>query len=143
MTIVAFALAVQSVNQTHKKHFAGPNNPVHQAFGYFVFFGAVFQPVIGQMANKWFDPKRSGVPVFPDMVHWWLGRGLFILGIVNVFLGLKAYSAKPLAYILIAIVVAFIFGFYIFKQLTVGQQHDAEPTNDKEMTKSGEASKSA
>lgn len=38
-------------------------------------------------------PDREYVPVL-DKVHWWVGRLLFLIGIVNVAFGLQVYIDK-------------------------------------------------
>lgn len=34
---------------------------VHHSLGFLVVLGAVFQPVLGWLADKWFNPKRAQV----------------------------------------------------------------------------------
>ncbi|KAI9339676.1 hypothetical protein BDR26DRAFT_919020 [Obelidium mucronatum] len=50
------------------------------------------QCILGFICNWLFDETRSRIPVW-DQLHWWLGRGLIVLAVVNMFLGLLQYEA--------------------------------------------------
>jgi hypothetical protein len=49
------------------------------------------QPFMGLLADRLFDPKRKKVPVFPDQVHWWIGRVVMVLAVVTIFLGINQF----------------------------------------------------
>lgn len=56
-----------------------------------MFIAVFIQIALGFVANHMFDPNRPGVPWW-DKAHWWLGRSLFVLGIINVHLGINLFS---------------------------------------------------
>jgi len=53
--------------------------------------------VVGVISHVKFDPHRLTVPVWPDQIHWWLGRLLWVAALVNLFLGVWEI-AKPFGY---------------------------------------------
>mgnify|MGYP001027678067 CR=1 FL=1 len=53
----------------------------HQMIGLVVIAGTVAQPIIGVIADKMYNPSRAKVPVWPDQIHWWVGRGTSILAV--------------------------------------------------------------
>jgi uncharacterized membrane protein YhaH (DUF805 family) len=59
----------------------------HQVIGTIIFALTMAQPFIGLIADRLFDPSRSKVPA-QDQIHWWVGRLLLVLAIVNIFLGI-------------------------------------------------------
>lgn len=59
----------------------------HQVIGTIIFALTMIQPFIGLIADRLFDPNRSKVPA-QDQIHWWVGRLLLLLAIVNIFLGI-------------------------------------------------------
>lgn len=40
------------------------------------------------MHAQMFKPDRKRAPVFPDMIHWFVGYTTVILGLINIFLGM-------------------------------------------------------
>jgi hypothetical protein len=82
------------------------------------------QTILGLIAHLKFDRKRTAPPVFPDKVHWHLGRFMYALGIITVLLGLYALPARKLAknsYYLFGIVILFLF---LALEKHIGQTHE-------------------
>jgi len=109
--IAAFGVAIASTSS----HFTKAHNIV----GLIVVIIGLSQPIIGIVADKLFDPKRSKTPIFPDMTHWILGWGGITLGLINIILGLQQYALRlDLLYaysVYFAIVVSFLIVFAILK----------------------------
>jgi len=109
--IAAFGLAISFTTP----HF----NIAHTIIGLIVVILGVAQPILGILADKLFDPKRTGTPFFPDRVHWILGWGSLTLALINIILGLQQYGASngiSVAYdVYFAVIVAFLGGFAIYK----------------------------
>jgi len=83
------------------------------------------QPVIGFLADKFFNPDRKATPIFPDKVHWVLGWVSITLGMINIILGLILYENTKagvlIAYCVVAgITFAFLVGFTIFRLINPG-----------------------
>jgi len=70
----------------------------HSAFGIMFIIVMGSQSALGLLSHLRFDLKRSAPPLFPDKVHWWLGRTSFLIGIIAVSLGLAALPARQLAW---------------------------------------------
>ncbi|TGZ79136.1 hypothetical protein EX30DRAFT_117577 [Ascodesmis nigricans] len=82
-------------------------NP-HHAIGAAVYVGMIFQLFFGAFV-RWRTHKkiRKYVPLH-KMIHQWLGRGVFLLGLAQIPLGLYVYGS-PLALFILYAVVVFIF----------------------------------
>jgi len=121
-SIAAFGVIVYEV--PHGEHF----NNGHKIIGLIVFIIGVAQPVIGFLADKFFDPNRKAVPIFPDMIHWILGWFSIILGMINIILGLILYPyTKRAVLVVYCIGAALVFtgcvGFAIFRLMKPGKSH--------------------
>lgn len=114
LNLVAFILIVVWVGKQDVKHFRAP----HQRLGLVILILSLFQPLLGFLADKLFDSKRKSAPFFPDILHWIIGYGVVILGLVNIWLGLTLYCVTQLAAIMFALVVGVtIFGFFVFEMM--------------------------
>ncbi|KAJ0961266.1 hypothetical protein J5N97_000766 [Dioscorea zingiberensis] len=71
-------------------HFENSFSNTHQRIGLALYGFIVIQPLVG-----FFRPQR-GVKVRSIwyFVHWFLGNGICILGIINIYIGLHAFHAK-------------------------------------------------
>eukprot|EP01113_Clastostelium_recurvatum_P035337 TRINITY_DN4912_c0_g1_i1.p1 TRINITY_DN4912_c0_g1~~TRINITY_DN4912_c0_g1_i1.p1 ORF type:complete len:432 (-),score=53.79 TRINITY_DN4912_c0_g1_i1:23-1318(-) len=77
---------------------------VHHLFGLFIFILVLIQGFLGWLANRRWDPSRTKVPLFPDQLHWWLGRTLELSGYINIFLGFNQIGIKQASvYVLMAL----------------------------------------
>ncbi|KAI9350289.1 hypothetical protein BDR26DRAFT_852138 [Obelidium mucronatum] len=76
---------------------------------------------LGWLSNKWFDPDRKAVPWW-DQLHWWVGRSVVLLGIVNIHLGIVEYGGwvpwVTAFWIYIALVL--VVGFWYFGEKRMG-----------------------
>lgn len=95
--LTGFALAVRAAEGT--THFGG----LHQVVGLMATLALFAQIALGFLANRMFSPGRDKVPVWPDRVHWWLGRVLLGGTAFNIFLGLALYKADAWAFYLFAL----------------------------------------
>lgn len=87
LSIIAFGLIVAVTEDG--KHFKNS----HQIIGLVVFIAVILQSILGQYINLMWNPTRVGVP-WHDQLHWWLGRILAVLALVNIFLGLNLYGVN-------------------------------------------------
>jgi hypothetical protein len=72
----------------------------HQVIGLVIFGLTMLQPFLGLIADRLFDPSRSKAPA-QDQIHWWVGRFLLVLAVVNIFLGIdELFPISNGAYIL-------------------------------------------
>ena len=92
-----------------------------------VIAGTVVQPIIGVIADKMYNPSRAKVPVWPDQIHWWVGRGTSILAVVAIFLGIWVYMPTSLiSYILFGAYCFLTFIIILVSELKVGVKHENE-----------------
>ncbi|KAJ3138819.1 hypothetical protein HK100_012148 [Physocladia obscura] len=67
----------------------------HAIIGALLVFGLYpLQLIFGFLANALFVPTRSTAPIWPDRVHWWLGRAMMVLVLVQMQLGLQLINAS-------------------------------------------------
>ncbi|KAJ3268215.1 hypothetical protein HDV01_003266, partial [Terramyces sp. JEL0728] len=95
----------------------------HEKLGLVVVIAVIIQIILGYISNAKFEPSRPAIPWW-DKAHWWVGRGLFLLGLVNVYLGIKFYGENynlaawvfPVYWAVVALGIAMI----VYGQLTKG-----------------------
>lgn len=83
-SLISFILIVVNVEEPH---FDG----THQKMGLTIFILMFLQFALGFVSNALWTPERKAVPWW-DMVHWYFGRSLLILAVVNMFLGMMEYT---------------------------------------------------
>ncbi|KAI9349181.1 hypothetical protein BDR26DRAFT_853180 [Obelidium mucronatum] len=73
------------------------------------------QVILGEVSNALWSAERKSIPWW-DKAHWWLGRAVVVLAIVNTYLGLVEYGAKVIwivgYWVWIAVVVFVGFGYF-------------------------------
>ncbi|KAL2913511.1 hypothetical protein HK105_206971 [Polyrhizophydium stewartii] len=99
-------------------------NP-HEILGFTVGIAMLLQIILGVVSDRLFDPKRTSTPI-QDILHWWMGRIVVVLAIVNLFLGLNLYGQDyPLdkGYLIaLGVVVGVIALAFVAGQFLIGQQ---------------------
>jgi len=103
MATVAFIVALTMVTT----HF----DTSHKQLGLAITIIGTAQPLIGFLADRFFNPERKRAPIFPDMTHWVLGWTALTLGLINVVLGLQTYGATNT---LIGVYGAYAIAIYLF-----------------------------
>lgn len=82
------AVANESNGQEHFAH-------RHGVIGLTIVITALVQVALGVYSVSSYDPDRKKVPIFPDMMHRFLGRSLFLLAIINVYFGIDRLGLAP------------------------------------------------
>ncbi|KAJ3320483.1 hypothetical protein HDV06_005212, partial [Boothiomyces sp. JEL0866] len=98
----------------------------HEKLGLVVVLAVIIQVILGYVSNAKFDPNRPSIPWW-DKAHWWVGRSLFLLGLVNVYLGIKFYGESyrlagwvlPVFWLSVALGIAMM----VYGQATKGQDN--------------------
>ncbi|XP_010543055.1 PREDICTED: cytochrome b561 domain-containing protein At2g30890-like [Tarenaya hassleriana] len=96
----------------------------HQRLGLGLYFVVWFQALLG-----FFRPPRGGKARTPWIVaHWLVGTLVGILGVINVYTGLNAYTTKTsrsakIWTILFTIQTSFIVFFYLFQEKLSNYYH--------------------
>jgi len=96
----------------------------HQVFGLIAFLVFMAEYAFGLIAHFKFDPSRVEPPIFPDKVHWWVGRFVVVWALITVGLGLSVWGATFATWILYIIWAAVAISFFIVLQFKVGQSHE-------------------
>ncbi|KAI8900215.1 hypothetical protein BC833DRAFT_618708 [Globomyces pollinis-pini] len=137
---VGFTIAASTFMFLFNESSAGPYFVTsHAKIGLTVFLISFIQTGLGIVADKWFSPNRKSVPWW-DKAHWWLGRALVVLGIVNVYLGImlvndrgySSYMPFLVCFWLAVVGAILIFGY---GQYRYGQVHEVHaPANTETST---------
>jgi hypothetical protein len=90
----AFGIAVQMASGDDWKHSSVKNALGHAWTGLLIMITMPFQVCIGWYADRVYDKDRTEVPVWPDKVHWWIGRVIVLLAICNIFVGMKTLDVS-------------------------------------------------
>ena len=91
--VLIFAF-VSSVGHAHISLYT-VSRGAHQILGLVLIILMVASVALGVVSHCMYNPSRSGVPAFPDKVHWWVARGALVLGLVNIFLGIWELGGEP------------------------------------------------
>ncbi|KAJ2992824.1 hypothetical protein HDV02_002845 [Globomyces sp. JEL0801] len=62
------------------------DNKSHAIIGWILIVGTFVQVILGIICDRLFSMERTSIPWW-DVLHWWWGRSLMVLGLVNVYLG--------------------------------------------------------
>jgi len=96
----------------------------HQVFGVFAFIGFMIQYGMGLFSHFRFDPARKAPPVFPDKIHWWLGRGVLVWSLLTIYFGLGVYGAPAGAWVLYSFWLVIAIAAVVVLQRKMGQSHE-------------------
>lgn len=91
----------------------------HQWLGFFIIISCAVQCALGLLAHFVYNPARTDAPVFPDKVHWVLGRATLICALYNIYTGTTFlvtyhYPNSPWLLSLAAVLVAIWFALFFF-----------------------------
>ena len=64
----------------------------HVNVGFFMVVLMLIQGYLGYYSDENFSANRTFIPWW-DKLHWYVGRGLYVFGLANVYLGLSLYEA--------------------------------------------------
>lgn len=110
LTVIGFLFAL-----AHHNWILHITNP-HTLLGLIIFLSIFLQPILGIIADRMFKPNRTGPPIFPDQVHWYVGRVLHIIGLFNIYLGLELIEAHFAVKTINFIWVGFLISVFVFKK---------------------------
>jgi magnesium-transporting ATPase (P-type) len=125
---IAFVIVEATLGSSREAHFKYAHNDI----GIIIVILAFGQVMFGYLANKMWSPDRPKTPIFPDKIHWWLGRLLFALAVINIFLGFDAYGftkTKPATFIIFAVwvvIMVLLVAYMKGATHTSGNHHEVE-----------------
>lgn len=86
LAFVGFGCVFLHLASNDEEHFEG----AHQGLGGILLLALAFQPVLGYLAHRSY--VKFGIsPSRWHVVHWWLGRGLLVLAIATMGLGIDMF----------------------------------------------------
>ncbi|KAI9353234.1 hypothetical protein DFJ73DRAFT_828734 [Zopfochytrium polystomum] len=121
------------------KRFVGDGTSSHRPLGTVIALAILpAQIILGYVSNALFSPTRTSIPWW-DQLHWWVGRAVMILSIVELYLGLDLYGSsvaiKALYWVWIVLVVGvlagghFLYGGAVHHTASSGTAATAKPAN--------------
>ena len=75
------------------KPFGSKMEAFHVIIGFVIVVMMLAQGYLGYVSDKKFSLERTSIPWW-DKLHWWVGRSLFLFGIVNVYIGILIFESK-------------------------------------------------
>ncbi|KAI8827128.1 uncharacterized protein EV422DRAFT_512762 [Fimicolochytrium jonesii] len=126
MTYAALGLVYKVVQLNGESHFNYKANGIHAIFGLIIIILTFPQVVLGFIIDKLWSPDRQGIPWW-DKVHWWLGRVVFLLALINVPLGLNLYlgdkeKGAKWPWIVWACWLAIVVGVFVALQVSASKK---------------------
>lgn len=108
---------------------------MHVLVGLILMIMLAVQVLLGYLSNAtWFEGKPPAI--YPDKLHWWMGRLLLVGGAVNCCLGILLYwelsgggggeQQPPITLSLFGTLVAVIILSLVAMEIGVGQVHEHE-----------------
>ncbi|CAG8524186.1 4652_t:CDS:2 [Ambispora gerdemannii] len=79
----------------------------HRVLGNIIFFGLLGQMVLGMIHHRLYRPDRESTPWWTKL-HWWVGRTLFVLALVQIVLGFETYNVVTSVYVVYFTYVCFL-----------------------------------
>lgn len=112
LTLIAFVISLVMVKPFRQTSSVALT---HAIVGLIVVILSVFQGLIGQLADKLYNPNRVTAPLWPDKIHWYCGRFVQLLAIPTIVLGMLAEKIDKIwIYIFVAWIVLVIVVFIVF-----------------------------
>lgn len=92
---VAFAIVVGSITGfwvivAHIQSDGGAHfDSVHARTGLALLLLAALQILLGYVSHTRYNPARTHAPIYPDRLHWYLGRGVLLLSFATALMGVE------------------------------------------------------
>ncbi|KAI9326001.1 hypothetical protein DFJ73DRAFT_867496 [Zopfochytrium polystomum] len=98
--------------------FIGDATSSHRPLGTVIALAILpLQTILGYVSNALFNPTRTSIPWW-DQLHWWVGRVVVCLAVIELYLGLDLYGSsiivKALYWVWIVLVVGVLVGGHFF-----------------------------
>jgi hypothetical protein len=81
----------------------GSFSEAHHFLGIITVGLSLFQPILGWLADRMWNAKRSKIPIWPDKIHWWFGHIIIALSIASVLTGMVLLKVKAVYIIIFAV----------------------------------------
>ncbi|TPX68084.1 hypothetical protein SpCBS45565_g03379 [Spizellomyces sp. 'palustris'] len=129
-TYVGFGLVYHVVGVKGESHFNVKGNGAHVVFGLLIIILSAPQLALGWIIDRLFNPTRNYIPWW-DKVHWWLGRIVFLLALINIPFGIALYNdgeevKRTWPYVVFGALCVLWVGVFAYLQFRVGQKHHVE-----------------
>lgn len=113
--VTAFVIALIMVEGRHFRY-------VHTWFGLTTMILLCFQPVLGFLADRYYDSQRTVTPMFPDRIHWIIGWLSLLFGFISILLGMELFDVASGIIIVFCISAVFWFAVMVLLFLTSSYQ---------------------
>ncbi|KAJ3155251.1 hypothetical protein HDU89_007442 [Geranomyces variabilis] len=89
-TYTGFALIYTVVKENSNAHYNYQLSGIHVIFGLIIIIVTAPQALLGFVINYLWSAERTSIPWW-DRLHWWSGRFLFLVAMINVPFGIALY----------------------------------------------------
>lgn len=106
--VTALWVIVAHVQADGESHFES----VHARTGLALLLFTVLQLALGYLAHARYNAARPHAPIYPDRLHWYLGRGLLVLSYATALLGVQqaggglGFRQWPSALLIVCVMLA-------------------------------------
>jgi len=97
--------------------YADQFSTVHSWFGISALSLTFLSPILGWAADLIYDPKRSSVPIWPDLIHRTLGRLTVLVAYVAVYLGMADFGVSIVIRIAFLVFLSYYIFLYVFLEV--------------------------
>ncbi|KAI9325794.1 hypothetical protein DFJ73DRAFT_868323 [Zopfochytrium polystomum] len=101
---------------------ADPHKPIGTVVAFVLF---PLQIVLGFISNALFSPDRPSIPWW-DRLHWWVGRAVMVLAVVEIYLGLRLFGASTAVVVAYWVWIGVCVAAFAAAQLLGGAVHHLE-----------------
>jgi len=109
MIASAFIIAAVMVNTQF--------STIHSWLGLTVLSLSLIAPGVGWAADLAFDKDRKSVPIWPDQIHWWIGRLILVMSYVAIIFGVKQVGLESVFQGFVAVLMALHLIIFLFVEI--------------------------
>jgi hypothetical protein len=107
-SITGFSVIVAHIRSDGGAHF----DSVHARTGLALLLLMVLQVLLGYVSHTRYNPARTHAPIYPDRLHWYIGRGVLLLSFAAALMGVQVaggglgFRQWPSALLVVCIMMA-------------------------------------
>jgi hypothetical protein len=107
-SITGFSVIVAHIRSDGGAHF----DSVHARTGLALLLLMVLQVLLGYVSHTRYNPARTHAPIYPDRLHWYVGRGVLLLSFATALMGVEVaggglgFRKWPSALLVVCIMMA-------------------------------------
>jgi hypothetical protein len=115
LTILGFGLIEADKGGITSSNLSTHFTDIHGIIGLVICFAMLVQIILGYVIDKLWNSERTAPPLH-DKIHWWFGRIVALLAIVNLYLGVIEYGSSiglliaVAGFLTVIVIASFVYG---------------------------------